>query len=56
MRQKERIGKERKWSVMSEDTGEKLSRLNCPPAFVFSLLAGVLRGEEAVGFEHEYDS
>lgn len=41
---------------MSEDTGEKLSRLNCSPAFVFSLLAGLLRGEEAVGFEREYDS
>lgn len=41
---------------MSEDTGEKLSRLNCSPAFVFSLLAEVLRGEEAVGFEHEHDS
>lgn len=27
---------ERKWSVMSEDTGEKLSRLNCARFFVIS--------------------
>lgn len=49
------FGIERKWSVMSEDTGEKLSRLNCSRVrfFVISRSSKTKRGEEvitAVGF------
>lgn len=49
------FGIERKWSVMSEDTGEKLSRLNCSRVrfFVISRGSKARRGEEvitAVGF------
>lgn len=49
------FGIERKWSVMSEDTGEKSSRLNCSRVrfFVISRSSKTKRGEEvitAVGF------
>lgn len=44
------FGIERKWSVMSEDTGEKLSRLNCSRVrfFVISRGSKARRGEEVI--------